>query len=150
MAKDWNLKWRGKEVFIEATKVNIRAMTKAALIVERDVKKNFTKKGSGASRRKTLTGKRHKASLAGQPPAVDTGILRASIMHQIKVKAGSVNGMVGVDIEKLAALSSAGTDVEYGLYLEVGTSKMAARPYLRPALKRKSRTIKRIFDKANG
>ena len=143
-------KWHGKKVFTLATAANVEAMQKAALVVEREVKKSFTKIGTGRSVRRTKTGKRHRASRAGQPPAIDTGSLRASISNEVKTSFGFVTGRVGPDIIKLAASTEAGTDIEYGLYLEVGTSKMAARPYLRPALRRTKRKIKRIFDKDNG
>lgn len=52
--------------------------------------------------------------------AVDTGRLRASI---------TINKLGAFDIE-------IGTNVEYASYVEEGTSKMPARPYLRPALAR--------------
>lgn len=47
---------------------------------------------------------------------VDTGRLRASITHAVEEDTAYV-----------------GTNVEYAPYVELGTSKMAARPYLRPA-----------------
>ena len=51
--------------------------------------------------------------------AVDTGRLRGSITH-------------GVDnAEKVAYI---GTNVEYAAYVEFGTSKMPARPYLKNAV----------------
>lgn len=53
--------------------------------------------------------------------AVDTGRLRSSI-----------NWRLARDSRGLAAII--GTNVEYAPYLEFGTSRMAARPFLRPAL----------------
>jgi HK97 gp10 family phage protein len=52
---------------------------------------------------------------------VDTGRLRASISHRL-----------GEDAESLFA--DVGTAVEYAPHVEFGTERMAARPYLRPAL----------------
>lgn len=49
--------------------------------------------------------------------AVDTGRLRASVSHSSSDKEVVV-----------------GTNVEYGPYIEFGTSKMAPRPYLRPTV----------------
>lgn len=49
---------------------------------------------------------------------VDTGNLRNSITHQ-----------VDTDIVYI------GTNVEYGKYVELGTSRMTARPFLVPAIK---------------
>lgn len=52
---------------------------------------------------------------------VDTGRLRSSITHEMLSGGGSLIGRVG-------------SNVEYAAYVELGTSRMAARPYLRPAL----------------
>lgn len=52
---------------------------------------------------------------------VDTGRLRASIAQEI---GGDDDGLV----------ARVGTNVEYAPYLEFGTSRMSARPFLRPAL----------------
>lgn len=49
---------------------------------------------------------------------VDTGRLRSSITHE-------VDGKESVSI---------GSDVEYAIYQEMGTSKMAAQPFLKPAV----------------
>lgn len=51
---------------------------------------------------------------------VDTGNLRNSLTHQVIVD------------EKRVYI---GTNVEYGKYVELGTAKMAKRPYLEPAVK---------------
>lgn len=48
---------------------------------------------------------------------VDTGNLRASLTYE---NAGQYKAVVG-------------TNVEYGIYQELGTHKMAAQPYLYPA-----------------
>lgn len=49
--------------------------------------------------------------------AVDTGRLRGSITHAVDDDSAIV-----------------GTDVEYGVYVEMGTYKMASRPFLRNAI----------------
>jgi phage gpG-like protein len=59
----------------------------------------------------------HRASAPGQPPATDTGDLASSVAR--------------VDGELVAAV---GTALGYGRDLEFGTSQMAARPWLLPAL----------------
>lgn len=41
-----------------------------------------------------------------------------------------------------------GTSVEYSVYVEVGTSKMAAQPYLRPAVETVRRKVQSILDSA--
>lgn len=135
--------WHGKRVFTLATKANVNAMKKAAFAVEADTKKHFTLVGSGRTYGK------HTASKPGEPPAIDTGVLRASIMSNVKVKSNEVIGKVGPDVEHIATKAEAGTDVEYGLYLELGTVKMQPRPFLRPALRRQQGNIKKIFRNAN-
>lgn len=52
---------------------------------------------------------------------VDTGRLRSSITNEL-----------GADAEGL--LATVGTNVEYAPHIELGTSKMAAQPFLLPAL----------------
>ena len=59
-------------------------------------------------------------SLPGNPPRIDTGKLVASI---------------GTESRRMHRKSvvRVGTNVNYGRFLETGTSKMAPRPWLRPA-----------------
>jgi len=61
---------------------------------------------------------------------VDTGRLRSSITHEIEGTTGRV-----------------GTNVEYALFLELGTEKMSPRPYLRPALHNNEKKILQLFKK---
>jgi len=42
-----------------------------------------------------------------------------------------------------------GTPVEYSVYVEFGTSRMAAQPYLRPAVEQASRNVAAIFAAAD-
>jgi phage gpG-like protein len=39
-----------------------------------------------------------------------------------------------VDVDALGAYADVGSNVEYAAFVELGTDRMAARPYLRPAL----------------
>ena len=152
---DFTLAWHGREFFGEATKAVKDAMTVAAITVESKAKKIM---GTGASmfdprgNTKIRRGKRafHRPSAPGFPPAVDTGVLRASISHKVTVKNNNVMGFVGSDIDKIARSpkTEAGTDVEYGFYLEVGTKNMEKRPWLRPALRQSEKTIKRVLKEA--
>ena len=67
-------------------------------------------------------------SEAGEPPRLVTGRLQASIAHEVETDANSVTLRVGSGDRKAK-------------HLEVGTSSMAARPFLRPTLQE---TIKRL------
>lgn len=65
---------------------------------------------------------------------VDTGNLRNSITHTSDGKAAYI-----------------GTNVEYGKYVELGTVKMAAQPYLRPAAADHAGTYRNIVkDELSG
>lgn len=43
-----------------------------------------------------------------------------------------------------------GTNVEYAVYVEYGTSKMVAQPYLRPAAERTNRQLDQIAAQTDG
>lgn len=63
-----------------------------------------------------------KKNASGRPgPNVQTGRLRSSITEEL-----------GHDSEGL--VERIGTDVDYALHVEMGTSRAPAYPYLRPAL----------------
>ncbi len=80
----------------------------------------------------TRGGKPHQRSAPGEPPKTDTGRLVGSIFAEV---AG--DGLTG----------QVGTDVAHGEFLEFGTQKMAARPWLFPAFDRlKPKIKKRIAD----
>ena len=149
------LHWYGNRVFTLATEANIKAMEKAANLVVKDVKTHFTgvdvagEKARRAAGGKVQSGGKSPPSKPGQPPAVQTGILRASIMSEVKQSGIEVIGKVGPDIEHIAAKAPVGTNVEYGYFLETGTSKMEARPFLRPALHRTRKDVVKIFRDAN-
>ena len=60
-------------------------------------------------------------SRPGEPPKKVTEVLLQSIAF-------------AVETDDTGITLSVGTNVTYGKHLELGTSKMAARPYLRPSL----------------
>lgn len=68
-------------------------------------------------RRRTIT---HRASAPGEFPKTDRGQLVASLFFRV---AGN----------RLSAYF--GTNLSYGRYLEFGTSRMAARPWLKPTFR---------------
>jgi hypothetical protein len=62
----------------------------------------------------------HQASAPGEPPSSDTGRLLTAITHRMDVEDKIVGRVVA--------------NVNYALYLELGTRYMEPRPFLRPAL----------------
>ena len=62
---------------------------------------------------------------------VDTGNLRNSITHEV------------VQSEKAVYI---GTNVEYAAYVELGTTRTKAKPYLKPAATEHSTVYKRIME----
>lgn len=78
--------------------------------------------GQDLIRRATAVANQARLNASRRPgPMVDTGRLRSSITYA-----------VGNDSEGIYA--DVGTNVDYGLYLELGTSRMPPYPYLAPAL----------------
>ena len=93
----------------EYAKAKARGVAKACLIVEGYAKEHMSPESP---------------SSPGNPPAVVTGTLRAAITHQVVEEGENVVGYVGLP-----------SSVPYAEWLEFGTSKMAPRPFLNPALK---------------
>lgn len=77
-------------------------------------------------------GRWYTASAPGEAPAVLTGQLRNSIKYRIQGRGLKIQGIVGSPLEKAP-------------WLEFGTSKMAARPFLKNTYNHESSNIKRIL-----
>jgi len=131
MAKvDFNMK--KMEAPIEYAK---RSLIALGYQLENTIKRSM-KAGTGR-----MYGK-HQASAPGSPPAVDTGRLRGSIstnwtgsgMTKGKVDGSALAGDgIPQPSDKSKFIVSVGSAVPYAGWLEFGTKKIAARPYIRPA-----------------
>lgn len=66
---------------------------------------------------------------------VDTGNLRASITHEVDAGDNAVY---------------IGTNVEYAPYVELGTSRQKAQPFLRPAASEHGAQYRQVLKKALG
>lgn len=75
------------------------------------------------------------ASQPGEPPHRRTGNLRRNVEWWQNRKTLTVQ--VGVTV-----------DAPYGLFLEFGTRKMAARPFIRPIMEDMQSTIKNTMNRA--
>ena len=90
---------------------------------------------------------------------VDTGALRSSIMVRTYERYGgmvNVVGRSGAGRQELpqppdAATAYVGPTMEYGVYVELGTGRRRAKPYLVPAVRETEREIAEAFkDIFNG
>lgn len=79
--------------------------------------------------RGSQSGKGHVPSAPGEPPNRDTGVLQAHIENKM---TGPLEAQVS-------------SSAPYAAALEFGTSKMAARPSIRPARDKKAPEIQRLF-----
>lgn len=80
-----------------------------------------------------VSGRYHTPSKPGEPPKNDSGVL-----------AGNIEA---VSISNEVAEVSSNAD-PYAAMLEFGTSRMAARPYLRPAIDKQREHVRRLIAKA--
>lgn len=89
----------------------------------------FWTDSAGRLRRGRKRWKPHRASRPGDPPTVDTGVLRASYGHMaVWVSPEAAELVIQSGDHKVA-------------FLEFGTSKMKARPHLRPLMHRHGRIV---------
>ncbi len=110
------LNWYGPEVKAKLDSQLVKNLHRAAITYKNEVKRVLSESPP--------------ASAPGEPPHRDTGRLRASISHEV---------------DESAKTARVGTNVKYGKFLELGTSKMAARPYLRPTWDRLQEQLKKIL-----
>lgn len=85
--------------------------------------------------RGAVSGKNHVPSKPNEPPNEDSGVLGNGIETTLVRSTGDV----------IVEVSS---NAPYASYLEFGTSRMAARPYLRPARDKMRPEIEALFAKA--
>ena len=144
-----SIKWNGDKFMLLATNETIDALTKAAIYTQGVAKKMVG--GAGSGRVYKRKGVIHRASKPGKPPARDYGALAASISYTVRKRLLKVQAFVGSDIDivdKKVRERGSTTDVQYGYYLEKGTGRMAARPWLKPSLIKARPKILRILKAA--
>lgn len=106
------------------------AIRKAALLVEGTAKKKIqqgTRSGRFYARGRII----HRASAPGEPPKTDTGRLVGSIRSNF-----------------FGLMAEVGSDVKYSSALELGTSRMKPRPWLRASLDENDSRIQNLIDTA--
>lgn len=107
----------------------------AQLIRSDAVRSIQSRSGGGITYEKYNPRRTHVASAPGEAPNTDTGRL-----------VGSVR------VDQQEHFADVGTDLQYGKFLEFGTIKMDARPYLNPAMEKNrpgwEKRLKAVSDKA--
>lgn len=78
---------------------------------------------------------KHTASAPGQAPATDTGVLQNNIV---------------LNIEATGLVANVESRAKYSVFLEFGTTKMKARPFMFPALEQNKPRIRRLFANVKG
>lgn len=106
----------------------------AVSVIQMDAYAKQKIQGGGRSgrvyRRRSVS---HQASAPGEFPKTDTGQLVSSLYFRVAAN-------------KLSAFF--GTKLNYGTYLEYGTSRMRARPWLKPTFKANAQSIRERVRKA--
>jgi len=108
------VKWYGGQYTRQTERTVEQKLFSLCNRIVNDIKRDMSKPKSGKP------GKQTTASAPGESPARQTRLLIGSIVHD---RVSNVKRKLG-------------TSLKYGLYLELSTKKMAARPWLRPALMR--------------
>ena len=124
-----NLKWYGPEFDRRYRRFLTLWLNVSVRLVRQHAVRLLSVAGTGRSGRSRKAKQVYGAnpSKPGEPPRKQRGRLRSSVA-------------VEVDVDK--ASGRVGTSLKYGRYLELGTRKMAARPWLRRSLNETKAAIK--------
>jgi len=115
--------WRGNQA-VAMIRRDARAKVRTACeITEKAIKASMKKGGRTESGERGHGEKLEKVgtyvSAPGEPPRVQTGVLRRSYTHEM---------------HEVLPIGRVGTNVFYGKLLEFGTRRVVARPHVRPVL----------------
>lgn len=124
------IKDNSDEVLKEVDRLIRQKLRIAALLVERKAKQLCP----------VLTGTLRRSIISNWYGATGSRTAKWPAIPKKGVKAGKTT--IAPQMEKKAVV---GSNVEYAPFVEMGTSKMTARPFLRPALEACRNEIKRIF-----
>lgn len=113
----------------------IDGVREAVFLVHKTAVESIQDNSSGVPQARYTNGKKRivLASKPGEPPNTDTGILVKSIKFDFK--KGGLIGRVG-------------TNLRYGAWLEFGTKKMAARPWLSAAIRQTKEEVAKLIAKS--
>jgi HK97 gp10 family phage protein len=149
------VKWYGKDVERQILSATEKAVLAGCQLIGKDTKLSMVA-GTGREYFRTKKKLIHRASVEGQPPAPDTGRLKASITvnwtnsglptAKVSKPAKEGDGISMPPTEAGKFTGRVGTNVEYAQHLEFGTVKMGPRPFLRPAFEKNISKIRALFD----
>jgi hypothetical protein len=142
---------KNREVFAQID--NIKAATergvrrgffRAGAIIVKEARRSIIK-GPKTGRVYKISGRRrkHRSSAPGEPPANLTGQLQKSTgflisgSSEMKIGAGGADGIIHAHASK---------NVKYARRLELGDSKVKARPYLIRAIENKQKDTELAFE----
>jgi hypothetical protein len=140
----------------------VQGMVGVALVMQKLVRKQLSQRGTGRLygvwKKKRKKGRNlrsrgwHQASAPGEPPAANTGRLRASwtLIPPEKVGAATTQDQGFAYIEQTrnkSTLYTLGTNLVYARAMEYGHGKIAPRPYIRPVLKAVEPKVADIMQK---
>lgn len=140
-----SLRWYGADVLARVSTEVSRRLDIACIMLTNDIVKSF---GSAPPMPKGLKGVstetwRHAfRSKPGEPPHVDAGHLRRSIGFD---SPNVLTRRVGSTMKPGDEYNPGGGDHSYAWYLEMGTSRMAPRPYLLAAVRRNRARIRALL-----
>ena len=149
------INWSGEEFTRETEREVSNLMFRSGVIILSEAARSMARhkhgklrmhkrlKSGRVSKRQMSRWQRTRRSAPGESPAVQSGNLRRSLSFR------------GGGLEKLSTLrwrlgvtgKTASEAKEYAGYLARGTSRMAARPFLRPAVEKTKRKIQALFNK---
>lgn len=110
------------------------ALVETGMLIEGHAKRSI-QEGPKTGRVYRRGNRTHQASAPGEAPATDTGTLVSSITYSVDKQGLSVR---------------VGTNLDIGLFLEMGTVRIEARPWLQPALDQQSKNIQKTFERKLG
>jgi HK97 gp10 family phage protein len=153
MTTTWDDKWVDRQHAIYAARVRaagfhlVNEMRKLISVPSRTVKVSV---GKGGKTRKVLGARGSSRSRPGEPPHKDYGWLRKSVAQDFSPTGDTTVSSFGS--QQIVAGSGnpttrVGTSVAYGRFLEFGTSRMAARPWIRRTLKEQRATLAQIIER---
>lgn len=120
------------EVAKKIAKTSEDRMLEAVFEVRNTVLETLSGTRTGRVYRVPGTMKEYTASSPGQPPAVQLGDLKKSVKGGVEKEGKDVVGFVGSELPKASML-------------EYGTSRMAARPWLRLSFEKSLDKVKEIM-----